>query len=109
MSERAVFRLFIAGDTPQSRNAVATLRRIGETELAGNCQLEIIDVLEDPWAAEREKVLATPALIKLAPPPARRLVGDMADIPGLLWTLDIGIPAAEGADRGASRRSRGTT
>ena len=101
MSERYVLKLFVAGDTPQSRNAVANLRRICEHELADNCDLEIVDVLEDPQAAERDKVLATPALIKLAPSPVRRLVGDLADAPLVLSTLDVAPPAAERADDGA--------
>ena len=95
MSEKYVLKLFVAGDTPQSRNAVASLQRICEHEFANNCDLEIVDVLEDPEVAEREKVLATPALVKLAPPPVRRIVGDLADTARVLSTLDVAPRSAE--------------
>jgi circadian clock protein KaiB len=71
-------RLYILGTSNKSRAAEENLRRICEHELAGNYELEVIDVLERPEQAEQDRVLATPMLIKLEPAPQQRLVGDMS-------------------------------
>lgn len=70
------FILYIAGQTTRSQRAVANLRRICQDALAGQYYLRIIDVLEEPELAERQKILATPTLIKEAPLPVRWLIGD---------------------------------
>jgi circadian clock protein KaiB len=69
--------------------AIANLRRICEEDLGGAYELEIIDVLEDPDAAERDKVLATPTLIKQLPPPIRRVIGDLSNKEKVLFGLDV--------------------
>ena len=63
-------KLFISGQTLRSRSAIKNLRYICEQELADQCELDVIDVLEQPQAAEDEKILATPTLVKSVPPPA---------------------------------------
>lgn len=46
-------------------------------------------MLEDPEAAERDRVLATPTLIKELPPPLRRIIGDLSDRAKVLLALEI--------------------
>src|SRR5207244_9532174 len=70
-----VLKLYVTGKTPRAELAIANLRRICEEDLHGEYQLDIIDVLENPQAAEDEKILATPTLIKRLPPPLRRVIG----------------------------------
>ena len=82
-------RLYITGWTPRAERAVANLRRICSVELAGQYDLEIIDVLERPQLAEDEKILATPTLIKELPPPLRRVIGDLSDRERVLLGLDV--------------------
>ena len=81
--------LYVAGDTPRSRLAVANLERICEEDLAGRYTLEIIDVLENPDAAEMDKILATPTLVKQLPPPLRRVIGDLSDKDKVLLGLEV--------------------
>ena len=38
-------------------------------------QLEIVDIGEQPYLAEHYKLVASPALIKIAPPPQQMLAG----------------------------------
>lgn len=57
--------------------------------MPSNYHLKIIDVLEDPKAAESDKIFATPTLIKHEPPPVRRLIGDLADREQVLRMLNI--------------------
>lgn len=86
--EQYLLKLYVAGETPRSRRAIAVMRRLCEEELAG-CRLEVVDVLEHPQLAEDERILATPTLIKKLPPPLRRLIGDLSDRDKVLLGLDL--------------------
>lgn len=87
--DKFILKLFVTGRTPRAETAIANLKRICEEELDGRYQLEIVDVLEDPDAAEAEKVLATPTLIKQLPPPLRRVIGDLSNKEKVLLGLDL--------------------
>ena len=89
MTNKIVLKLYIMGQTPSSERAVANARRICEEELGGQYELVIIDVLERPQLAEDEKILATPTMIKVLPPPLRRVIGDLSDTSNVLLGLDI--------------------
>lgn len=89
-----VLKLFVTGKTPRAETAIANIRRICEEDLRGQYQLEIIDVLEDPEAAEDHKILATPTLIKQLPPPLRRVIGDLTDKEKVLLGLAVVAPDA---------------
>ena len=71
------------------RSAIANLRQICETELAGRYELEVIDIYQQPSLAEGEQIIAAPTLIKELPPPVRQLVGDMSDRDRVLLGLDL--------------------
>ena len=84
-------RLYVAGETARSKHAIANLRNICEAELGGQCQIQIVDVLDNPDLAEKEKVLATPTLVKLLPPPLRRIIGDLSQTEKVLLGLDMTV------------------
>src|SRR5690348_17039999 len=84
-----VLKLYVTGTSPRTRQAIENLQRICEQELRGRYQLEIIDVLEQPQAAEDDRVLATPTLIKQLPPPLRRVIGDLSDKDKVLFGLEV--------------------
>ncbi len=83
-----VLKLYVTGASPRTERAIANLRHICDSELAGRYTLAIIDVLEDPAAAERDRVLATPTLIKELPLPLRRVIGDLSDHAKVLLALE---------------------
>lgn len=90
MSQRRfLLRLYVTGRTPRSEQAIANLHSIMEAELAGEYDLEVIDVLERPQLAEDERIVATPTLIKELPPPLRRIIGDLTDREQVLLGLDL--------------------
>ena len=68
-----ILKLYVAGNTPNSMRALKTLRNILETEFRGVYALKVIDVLKNPQLAEEDKILATPTLSKILPPPVRPL------------------------------------
>lgn len=80
------FRLFVAGDEPNSRLARQNLRALCEAHLAGRHRIEVIDVLQDFKPALSAGIMLAPALIMLAP---RRLTlyGTLADTAGVLAEL----------------------
>jgi len=88
--------LYVAGESPRSNQAVENLRRLLDSGLPGPCEIEVVDVLQHPEVAERERVLATPTLLKQFPPPRRRIIGDLSDIQQLMRVLapDRGRPGA---------------
>ena len=86
---RFKFRLFIAGRSSRSLQAIANLRRMGEEHLRGGYELEVVDVTVDPESAETSRVLTTPTLVKVAPGPSRRVTGDLSDVERVLFALDL--------------------
>lgn len=84
-----ILKLYIAGQTSRSMNALANLRRICAQDLANEYELIVIDILEQPQLAEDEKILATPTVIKELPPPQRRLIGDLSNAEKVLIGLDL--------------------
>lgn len=89
MTDQYLFRLFVAGTSPRSRQAIANLRRFADAHLAGRYELEVVDVIADPESAERERVLTTPTLVREQPAPPRRVTGDLSDIGRIADALDI--------------------
>lgn len=86
---RYLFRLFVAGRSTRSLQAIANLRRIGEERLQGRYELVVVDVLTDPESAESARVLTTPTVVKEAPGPVRRATGDLSDPERVVFALDL--------------------
>ena len=51
--------------------------------------MKVIDVLKQPQLAEEDKILATPTLSKILPPPVRKIIGDLSDREKVLIGLDL--------------------
>jgi len=86
---KIVLKLYVNGSSPRAATAIENLRRICEHDLHGQYELEIIDVVDRPEAAEVDRVLATPTLIKQLPPPLRRVIGDLSDREKVLLGLEV--------------------
>lgn len=86
---RYEFRLFVAGDSSNSLQAIANLRSLCRTYLPQRHGLEIVDVFREPARALADGVFMTPTLIRLQPLPTRRIVGTLSQLPVVLQTLDL--------------------
>ena len=82
-------RLYVAGQTPRSLQALSNLKRICEEHLAGQYKIQIIDLLEQPQMAAGDQILAIPTLVKTIPKPARKIIGDLSNIEKVLVGLDV--------------------
>lgn len=88
------FRLYVAGNTPNSAQARANLGTLCRLHLPGRYMIEIIDVVKDPQRALVDGVLMTPSLIKLAPSPVRMIVGTLNRSDSLMEVLGLAPDAA---------------
>lgn len=84
-----VLRLYVAGQTPRSLQALSNLKRICEEHLAGNYRVEVIDLLQKPQLAAGDQILAIPTLVRALPQPARRIIGDLSNTEKVLVGLDV--------------------
>jgi len=82
-------RLYVTGTTPKSVKAIKSLREICDQYLKDRCDLEVIDIYQQPVLAEGEQIIAVPTLVKKLPLPLRRFIGDMSDIERILMGLDF--------------------
>ena len=89
-----VLRLYITGTTARSMRAVENVRWLCERHLAGDYDLEVVDVYQQPELAAREQLFAAPTLVKKLPLPLRRLVGDMSNHERVLAGLDLATTAS---------------
>ena len=84
-----VLKLFITGQTPRSTRAIENLRRICDDNLRGRYQLDVVDIYQDPAAAREAQVVAAPTVVKMLPPPLRRIIGDLSDQEKVLIGLNL--------------------
>jgi circadian clock protein KaiB len=87
--ERYVLRLYVAGVTPRSVQAIENVKNVCETHLHGRYKLQVIDIYQQPALAKGDQIIAVPTLIKKLPVPLRRLIGDLSDIERVLIGLDL--------------------
>jgi circadian clock protein KaiB len=73
---RFVLRLFVAGATEQSKNAICNVKKVCDEHLKDRYELQIIDVYQTPVLAVSENIVATPTLV--LPPPLRRVIGNLS-------------------------------
>lgn len=89
-----VLRLFVAGATIRSRQAVLRVRQLCAAEPEGSCRLEVIDIYQQPQLARDYQIVATPTLIRESPRPARRFIGSRMN------TADLFVGSEFDAKRG---------
>jgi circadian clock protein KaiB len=88
-SSRYILKLYVAGQSPKSVNAIANIKKLCEANLQGRYVLEVIDLYQQPQLAQGEQIIAVPVLIRKLPSPLRRVIGDMSNIERVLVGLDI--------------------
>jgi circadian clock protein KaiB len=84
-----ILRLYVAGTTARSVQAVMNVKRICEEHLKGRYDLEVIDIYQQPVLARGEQIIAVPTLIKKLPEPLKKFIGDMSDNERILVGLDL--------------------
>lgn len=84
-----VLRLYVAGASARSQQAIVRARELCAAQIDGDYELEVIDIYQQPLLARDGQILATPTLVKSFPPPVRRLIGNLANSAGFFVGLDL--------------------
>ena len=87
--ESYLLKLYVAGVTPRSSEAIARIKAVCVEHLHERYELEVIDIRQQPELAQEQQIIVTPTLIKVLPPPLRRLVGDLLETEQVLRGLNI--------------------
>jgi circadian clock protein KaiB len=79
----------VAGQTPKSVAAFSNLKKICEEHLAGQYEIEVIDLLKHPQLASGDQILAIPTLVRRLPEPIKKIIGDLSNTERVLVGLDL--------------------
>lgn len=84
-----MLRLYVAGATARSRSAVLRVRQLCDAEPKNRCDLQVIDIYQQPALARAHQIVATPTLVIEFPRPVRRFIGNLLNTTGLAIELDL--------------------
>ncbi|MFA6224460.1 MAG: circadian clock KaiB family protein [Desulfomonilaceae bacterium] len=84
-----VLRLYVSGQTTRSVRAIENLKQLCEEYLKGRCEIEIIDVYQQPERLKNDEIIGVPTLIKELPLPVRKVIGDLSDTERVLVGLAL--------------------
>lgn len=87
--EKLDLRLYVAGKSPKSMQAIENLRRLCEQYLPGRYHIELIDLVEHPKLARGDEIIAVPTLVRRLPEPIRKIIGDLSDTEQVLVGLQL--------------------
>jgi circadian clock protein KaiB len=87
ITTRHQFRLYIAGESINSTLAFSNLKAFCEVYFLDDYFIEQIDVLLSPDIAWAQGVTATPMLLRLAPAPSIKIMGNLSDTELLINSL----------------------
>ncbi len=79
----------MTGRTPPCVRALANLQRACAHWLPGRYHIEVIDLLENPRLVLEDQILAVPTLVRIHPPPIRKIVGDLSNTERLLFDMQL--------------------
>ena len=91
-SDHFKFRLYVAGDGPNSTQAIANLHALCRELLPERHEIEVVDVLREQQRALADNVMLTPLLVKLSPAPIRQIVGTLSRRDPILQALGLSAP-----------------
>jgi circadian clock protein KaiB len=83
------FRLYVADDARNSAQALVNLTALCRAHLPDRHSIEVVDVFRHSKRALTDGIFMTPTLLKLAPLPARRIVGTLQDTEIVLQALGL--------------------
>ncbi|MBF0422364.1 MAG: circadian clock KaiB family protein [Magnetococcales bacterium] len=73
------FRLFVVGESLSGKRAMFNFRQFHKRFFDGEVELEVVDILQNPEQAEKDRIIAAPALVRVFPPPSFKIIGDLTD------------------------------
>ena len=77
--EEWLLRLYVSGRGWLTSRAETNLERLCRQYLKGRYRIDVIDLQEHPALAREHEIVAVPMLVREAPVPIRKVVGDLSD------------------------------
>lgn len=96
-----LLRLYVAGETPKSLQAIQTVKDVCVLFPRGRCKYEVIDLPLAPGLPD-DNVVAVPCFVKVHPLPRTSLIGITTDVTRML--LKLGLPTKR--DGRSTRKNR---
>lgn len=78
------FHLFISGKNDTAEQTLNLIHQLLEEGLTSPYTLKVVDICQNPQQAIIHQIFVTPTLIRVAPKPTKRIVGQFDDIPRIL-------------------------
>ncbi len=94
MHMRPSFRLYVAGATPRSQQAIFDVEELCRDVFGEACELSVVDIRRYPTVAVMEQIWITPTLVLERPEPRRRIVGDFGNRARVLAALRDSLASA---------------
>jgi circadian clock protein KaiB len=88
-SSRFKFRLYVTGGTENSSQALSNLTALCKKHLENRYEIELVDLFHEPGRALDDSVFMTPTLVRLAPPPAQRIIGTLSHAQSVLQAMGL--------------------
>jgi circadian clock protein KaiB len=92
------FRLYVAGERPNSDLARANLRKICAELGDPKPLVEIVDVSREAERAMKDGIVVTPTLVRISPKPVLTFLGSLADLAQVRAVLGVDVPGLDEAD-----------
>ncbi len=83
------FRLYVAGDTQNSIQALANLKKFCQVYLPDSYEIEVLDVFKESCQTLEDGIFMTPTLVKLSPFPMIKIVGTLSQSNIILQALGL--------------------
>jgi len=93
--ETVTLRLYVAGRTPNSVRALRNLYALREEYGDACCTIEVVDIIEDPSRAREDQIVAVPTLVRIAPTPEVRIIGDLSAKDKVMAELELAPAPAD--------------
>lgn len=81
--------MYVAGQTPKSLSAFANLKKLCEQNLAGQYQIEVVDLFKEPHRAQGDQIVALPTLVRKLPEPIKRVIGDLSNAERVMVAIEL--------------------
>ena len=89
----ALFRLYVAGESPNSILALRNLKALCQSHYGDNHQIDVVDVLLSPERAWAAGVIVTPMVERLSPEPVIQIIGNLNNTKQVLSSLGLSFEA----------------
>ncbi len=91
VGQRWTFSVYVTDSSPRSLNALQNLTALCETHFPGRYTIEVVDLLKVPERARADSIVAVPTVVRTAPVPVRRVIGDLSDVARTTAGLQLSV------------------